>query len=105
ASTSIRIQNREPNLPDIYRPVSSTSQASEVGTEIEVLGSRALKEDAAAILGLQVYLTEPARVSREDLLRDIKVAPNATVADYRLARRPDGRFAIFLDDSVKPLSV
>jgi capsular exopolysaccharide synthesis family protein len=104
ASASIRIQDREPNLPDIYR-AATTSQTSEIGTEIGVLSSRALKEDAAAILALQVYLTEPLKVARDELLRDIKVAPNAPVAEYRLTRRPDGRFSIFLADSTKPFSV
>lgn len=105
ASTSIRIQNREPNLPDIYRTVLTGAAANELGTEMEVLGSRALKEDAAAILALQLYVTEPTRVARAELLHNISVTPNATLAEYRLVRRPDNRFGIFLADSTKPLSL
>src|SRR6266545_1741716 len=81
ALTTIRIQDREPNLPDIYRTISS---GSEIGTEMQVLGSRALKEDAAAALGLQLYVTEPIRVARGALLDHITVAPDAPQADYRL---------------------
>jgi hypothetical protein len=104
ASTTIRIQDREPNLPDIYRTMSGGAR-SEIGTEMQVLGSRALKEDAAAILSLQLYVTEPMRVARGALLDHIAVAPNAPQAEYRLVRRPDSRFTIFIADSARPITV
>ncbi|MFL5493754.1 MAG: GumC family protein [Gemmatimonadales bacterium] len=104
ASTSIRIQDREPNLPEIYRNMSS-SATGELATEMQVLGSRALKEDAAAVLGLQLYVTEPTRVARGTLLDHIVVAPNAPQTEYRLTRRPDGRFAVFIADSARPIGL
>jgi Mrp family chromosome partitioning ATPase len=64
-----------------------------------------LKEDAAAVLGLQLYVTEPTRVARDALLDHIAVAANAPLAQYRLARRPDGRFAIFIADSARQITV
>jgi succinoglycan biosynthesis transport protein ExoP len=103
ASATIRIQDREPNLPDIYRAASSAG--SEIATEMLVLGSRALKEDAAASLSLQLYVTEPSRVARGVLLDRIIVAANAPVAEYRLTRRPDGRYAVVTADSGKPVTV
>jgi capsular exopolysaccharide synthesis family protein len=105
ASTTIRIQDREPNLPDIYRTISSGVAGSEIATEMLVLESRALKEDAAALLGLQLYLIDPTRVARETLLDHIAVTPNAPQNQYRLERRPDGRFAIFIADSTRQVTV
>jgi tyrosine-protein kinase Etk/Wzc len=102
ASASIRVQDREPNLPDIYRSIASGGHG-ELETEMGVLGSRALKEDAAATLGLQLYLADPGRVARATLLQKIIVSPNAQVVEYRLARRPDGRFDIFVGDSAAPV--
>ena len=98
ASASIRVQDREPNLPDIYRNMSSGGN-DQLETEMGVLASRALKEDAAATLGLQLYLADPGRVARGTVLEKIIVSPNAQLGEYRLTRRPDGRFDIFVADS------
>jgi len=105
ASASLRIQNRQPNLPDIYRDVSVGGSGSEMATELQVLGSRALKEAAARELALQVRLVEPARVSRDQLLANIQVPAESLVAEYRLSRGADGRFAVFAEDSSKPITV
>ena len=102
ASTSLRIRAREPNLPDIYRTIASGS-SGELATEIAVLGSRALKEDAATNLGLRLTLIEPARVARGELIRTISVSPDAPSGQYRLQREADGRFAVFAADSSRQL--
>ena len=102
ASTSLRMQIREPNLPDIYR--STGTAGSELATEIAVLDSRALQEDAATQLGLQVDVVEPRRVARGVLLDSISVAPHAEEADYVLLRQPDGRYGVFSPDSMQQLS-
>ena len=57
ASTTIRIEVKEPNLPGIFRAVPG--QASEIGTEIQVLRSRSLIEDAVNQLGLQLTVSRP----------------------------------------------
>ena len=55
-----------------------------------MLQSRALQEDAASLLGLQVGVVEPRRVARGVLLDSISVTPNALEADYILQKQPDG---------------
>jgi polysaccharide biosynthesis transport protein len=103
ASASLRMQVREPNLPDIYR--STGSAGSELATEIAVLRSRALQEDAASQLGLQVDVVEPRRVARGVLLDSISVTPHAPLAEYVLMRQPDGRFGVFTADSMRAVSL
>ncbi len=105
ASTTLRIRTREPNLPDIYRTISTGVAGGELATEIAVLGSRALKEDAAGLLGLQLAVVEPARVARGDLVRGVSVSPAAAAGEYQLLRRPDGRFTVFVADSARRISL
>jgi polysaccharide biosynthesis transport protein len=101
AFVTIRIQERQLNLSEVYQKMSTGIAGSDLGTEMEVLGSRALREDAASMLGLQVQLLAPQRVSRQELLQNIVVAPDAEQTQYRLLRRSDGRFAIFVGDSTR----
>ena len=103
ASTSLRMQVKEPALTDIYR--SNATVGTELATEVAVLQSRALQEDAASLLGLQVGVVEPRRVARGVLLDSISVAPNALEADYILQKQPDGRYGVFTADSMRQLSV
>jgi tyrosine-protein kinase Etk/Wzc len=100
---TLRIQERQLNLSEIYQTMSTGIAGSDLGTEMEILGSRALREDAAGSLGLQVQLLAPQRVSRQALIHDIVVAPSATPAVYRLLRKPDGRFGITVGDSTHEL--
>jgi capsular exopolysaccharide synthesis family protein len=102
---SLRLQDRQPNLPDIYRDMSTGAQGSEMATELQVLGSRALKEDAAKTLRLQVRVYDPPRVARDALIQDITVLPDAPALTYQLVRGTDGRFAAFIADSSKPIAV
>jgi capsular exopolysaccharide synthesis family protein len=105
AAASLRIQDRQPNLPDIYRDVSAGVAGSEIATELQVLGSRVLKEDAASALNLQVRILDPQRVARDDLIRNITASPNAPEAQYRLVRSQQGRFAVYVVDSLRELAV
>jgi tyrosine-protein kinase Etk/Wzc len=91
ASVSLRIAEKQPNQPDVWR---AFSQITDVSTEIEVLGSRTLVEDATRILGLQVRLTSPPDIARDRLLTDIQVTPDAQAAEYRLIRQGDGSFVV-----------
>ena len=102
---TIRIQERQLNLSEVYSTVGGGVAGSDLGTEMEVLKSRALLEDAAAALGLQVILITPERLSRQLALRDITVAKDAPEASYRLLRRPDGRFVVFAGDEPQQVAV
>jgi tyrosine-protein kinase Etk/Wzc len=91
ASVSLQIQEKQANVPDVLK---AFSQTSDVSTDIEVLGSRTLIEDAARILGLQVRLVSPRDVSRDRLLADVQVAPDAKKMEYEFVRQPDGSFDV-----------
>lgn len=99
ASTTIRIQERQLDLSEIYKTLSTGVATSDLATEMEVLNSRALREAAATTLGLQVQLIEPERVSRQQLLSNIAVDSTAELETYKLVRRPDKRFEITTADS------
>lgn len=98
-TATLRVQERELNISDIYQTVATGVAGSDLGTEMEVLDSRALREAAARKLALQVQLYKPSRVSRSDVLRDIVVQPDAQPATYNLVRLADNRFAVFVNDS------
>jgi capsular exopolysaccharide synthesis family protein len=91
AAVSLRIEEKQPNLPDVFRTLS---RGNDVGTDIEVLGSRTLLEEATHLLGLQVRLISPRGIPRDELVRDIQAAPGAKKAKYELRRQPDGTFEV-----------
>jgi capsular exopolysaccharide synthesis family protein len=100
ATATLRIQERQLDISQIYRTLSTGVAGSDLGTEIAVLGSRALREDAVRALGLQLQVLEPQRFAREKLIGRIKVAPDAQPAQFRLVSRADGRFDILgVDDT------
>ena len=101
ARVSLRIQDREPNLPDIFRTLSS---AGGLNTEMEVLSSRTLVEDVTKDLALQVQIASPAGSARDTMLQDIQVSPGTKAGTYRLARQPDGGFDVTDDASGKRLA-
>jgi succinoglycan biosynthesis transport protein ExoP len=90
ATASIRIEPSQPQLAQRW----AVSQGTTVSTDIEVLGSRSLTEDATRALNLQVQLVRPRRVSRDDVLEVLEVTSRAEPGAYRLARQPDGHFAV-----------
>jgi tyrosine-protein kinase Etk/Wzc len=89
SSTSIRIGEKQAAIPELLLPLSN---GSEVPTEMEVLESRTLAEDAVGQLGLQLMLIEPRRISRTRLLAGMEVARDAKPGVYELTRGADGRF-------------
>ncbi len=90
ASTTVRIDENARDLPTIFRALP---QGSEVGTEMEVLSSRRLTEDATRLLGLQLRVVKPLGLSRAAVLDDVKVAEDARPAGLRLVRQ-QGRFSV-----------
>ena len=87
AAVSLRIEEKQSDGPDVWR---AFSQAGDVTTEIDVLGSRTLAEDAVRTLGLQVRLTSPRNIARDRLLTDIQVMPDAPKGEYTFTRQGNG---------------
>jgi len=98
ASVSLRIEEKQPNFPDVFRTLS---RGNDVGTDIAVLGSRTLVEEATQLLGLQVRLVSPPGVARDELVRDIQAPPDAKAAAYQLTRQPDGSFEVRDGDGIR----
>jgi tyrosine-protein kinase Etk/Wzc len=96
--TSLRIDERKPaDVPDVLRTFGS---AGEVLTELEVLRSRSLVEDAARELGLQVTVKKPKGATRESLLSRIRVSDQVVPGLYTLKRGGGGRFTLLGRDDV-----
>ena len=91
ASVSLRIEEKQPNFPDVSRTLS---QGNDVGTDIEILGSRTLLEEATKLLSLQVRLVSPRAIARDDLITDIHVLPGAKQTEYELSGQSDGSFQV-----------
>jgi polysaccharide biosynthesis transport protein len=89
ASASLRLDEKESSLPDIFK---SVGQKGAVETETQILRSRSLSEEATDSLALQLQLVLPRRVPRSQLFRDIKVPAAAIEGEYRLTQLPGGRF-------------
>jgi capsular exopolysaccharide synthesis family protein len=98
AYASLRIEEKQPDLPDVLR---TFSQSNDVSTDIEVLGSRTLREDATRILGLQVRLISPRDVPRDLLVEDIQATRDAEDTEYRLTRQSNGSFEVRDADGVR----
>lgn len=93
SSTSIRINEKASAIPELLPLMTG----SDVSTEMEVLASRTLAEDAVRGLGLQFQLVEPERVDRSTLFGSIQVSPEAEPEVYTLEREAGG-YAILADD-------
>jgi capsular exopolysaccharide synthesis family protein len=92
ATVLLRIQDKQVNLPEIFRDLG---RRSNITTEITVLSSRALAEDAATRVGARLGLVSPTRVQKGRIIANAKVAPGAPEGLYRLLRRPAGGYAVF----------
>jgi capsular exopolysaccharide synthesis family protein len=88
AATTIRIEAKQPNLPGIFRALPD--QASEIGTEMQVLRSRSLIEDAVNQLGLQLTVARPKRAARSRFLDGVSVAKDAVPGTYLLVHTGGG---------------
>ena len=97
AAITVRVDQKQPNLPDIFQDQRSTG----LETDVQVLGSRTLVEDAVRRLALRVRLQEPVRRSREEFLDSIALAENAPERGYRLVWQTDSTYAVLADDGEK----
>jgi capsular exopolysaccharide synthesis family protein len=102
AWVTLRVSGREPNLPEVFRTLST---GSAVSTEMGILGSRALVEDAVDSLGLRLRLLRPAGALRGEVFRNVRVLPGALNRTYRLAAGSSGRFLVVIDSSPAAASV
>jgi capsular exopolysaccharide synthesis family protein len=93
ARTTIQIQEKEPDLPPIYRMLAAGS--NNVATELQVLRSRGLVEDAVGPLGLQLVVTKPSGVPRSQIVRDVTIPRGATPDTFTVVRRPQGGFTVW----------
>jgi capsular exopolysaccharide synthesis family protein len=100
ASAVLRIDDKQPNLPEVFRTLSS---GGEVATEAEVVRSRVLAEDVVDSLGLQLTLAGPNRVERSQVLERPIVERDAPARRYQLVRRDDGVFDILADSMADAL--
>lgn len=90
-TASLRIDEKQGTTPDVLRPFGSNG---EVVTELEVLRSRSLVEDATRELQLQVVLKKPERVSRAALLSHLTVSDSVNPGLYTFKKTSDGRFVL-----------
>ena len=93
ATTSIRIDERQPSLPalDALQGFASTN---EVTTEMAELGSRSVAEEVTEALALRLEVVEPERTLRREILAHVTAGRAADSGSYQLRRQPDGRFRI-----------
>ncbi len=97
ASTSLRIDEEGQTLP-VLDALKSLSSGSKLETEMQVLRSRTLAEEAVDSLGLALALRSPRRVLRSSLFSAVRVARDAPGAEYRLERQGEGFRAVAAAD-------
>ena len=91
AAATLRIDDKGQNLADVFREVST---GPELITEMEVLKSRSLAEDAVTTLGLQARVTQPRGLARADVLTNLTVQRNAAPSSYVITRTNYGRYSV-----------
>ena len=95
-ASTLRIEQKESNLPETFRTLSIP--VSWLPTEMEELRSRALAADVVEDLRLRLSVVEPRVRRRSDLIRDIQVTDSARPGAYRLIASREGGIAL-VDDS------
>jgi len=88
---TLRIKEKVGNLPDMLSPFGTSG---EILTELEVLRSRTVVEDAARELHLQISLESPERVTRAALLTQLAISDSVEPGLYTLRRVPGAGFEV-----------
>jgi succinoglycan biosynthesis transport protein ExoP len=101
ATTSLRVDAKLGNLPEVYRTVS---EEGELATEMEVLQSYSLAEAVVDSLGLQLRVIQPRRARLSAFLTDLHVTPAADTGTYRFTPGADGQISITAAPQGAPLS-
>jgi polysaccharide biosynthesis transport protein len=94
AAAVIRIDERRAGLPTFDPRASAGYTGNNATAEMEVLRSRMLAAAVADSLRLQVWVTEPRGLSRDDVFAFIDADPLAPRASYEFYRVADARFAV-----------
>ena len=97
AEAAIRMDDRRQPIPTL--DVLALYMGNELSTEIEMLGSRTLAEDVVAALGLQLEITKPRAVLREEVFASVRVTRDAPAATYRLEPADSDGFVVRNDSS------
>ena len=92
AAMTMRIDRKLPNLPSIFQTMQ---RSSELETDVEVLQSRSLIEEAVRQLALRVKVVEPRDVSREEVLDSIQLDESAATGTYHLVLQSDETFSVY----------
>ncbi|SRR6266571_132024 len=96
AEAAIRIEDRRQPIPAL--DLLALYGGNEVSTEIEMLRSRTLAEDVVEALGVQLEITKPRGVPREQVFTSVRVARDAPAGRYTL-EPADGTGFVVRDDS------
>lgn len=99
-STTLRLEEKAPNLPEVFRILPSDRR---LGTEIEELRSRTLADAVVAELALRLTVLERRLPRRADILLDLQVADSAEEGDYRLLRGEGGRWRLVEESTRRDL--
>lgn len=92
ATASLRIDPREPQLPAL--DVVWAVPGANIGTEAEMLQSRALAAKVADSLGLRVQIVSPDGLPRDSVFSRVVVARTADSGQYVLTRAPGGAWRV-----------
>ena len=84
----------EPRTEVVGLSAASPVTPARLATEIELLRSSALAKAVVDSLGLQVNMTAPQRVQRNQLLTVVRTDPYARLTEYRLSRGSSGAFTV-----------
>jgi tyrosine-protein kinase Etk/Wzc len=72
---------------------------TEINTEMAVLGSRSLAEEAVDSLSLRGAISAPRRTVRSHVLSALNISPAADTATLVLTQQPDSGFLVTRDDT------
>lgn len=101
SDTWIRIDEQKSNLP-VLEALQTLSSGEQIQTEMAVLQRRPLAEEVVDSLGLNLVVSDPARIPREELFAELAVDRTAPARDYRL-ERDEGGFVLGRADEPDPL--
>jgi polysaccharide biosynthesis transport protein len=91
ATSVLRIEVEELNLPQLVHPVATENRLS---TEIEVLKGRSAAENVVDSLGWRLRMDAPRRVGLSHLFSYVHVAPSADTMTLVVSSRADRTFTI-----------
>ena len=95
ATTTVHVDTSRPATPE-FAFITEMLRASDVNTEMALLGARTLMEAAVDSLELQVTVDRPSRFRRADLLSEASASRTTTAERYDFARAADSPGASYV---------